>query len=118
LAGGGAEGGRRRWGGSGFHRRRWWHGVLLAGVSEGNKEAARKLLRADVVLLVPLTGVKRLCISGSTARPSGGGALSSPALQETMFGRGRMKLVGLGSTSGSWRYCNSTGSGLGGGVGG
>jgi hypothetical protein len=118
LAGGGAEGGRRRWGGSGFHRRRWRHGVLLAGVSEGSKEAARKLLRVDVVLLVPLTGVKRLCIGRSTARPSSGGALSSPALWEMMFGRGRMKLVGLGSTSGLWRCSNSTGLGLGGGVGG
>jgi hypothetical protein len=84
----------------------------------GSKEAARKLLRVGVVLLVPLTGVQRLCIGGSTARPSGGGALSSPALREMMFGRGRMKLVGLGSTSGSWRCSNSTGSGLGGGVGG
>jgi hypothetical protein len=118
LVGGGAEGGRRRWGGSGFHRRRWRHGVLLAGVSEGSEEAARKLLRVDVVLLVPLAGVKRLCIGGSTARPSGGGALSSPALRETVFGRGRMKLVGLGNTSGSQRCSNSTGSGLGGGVGG
>jgi hypothetical protein len=118
LAGGGAEGGRRWWGGSGFHRRRWRHGVLLAWVSEGSEEAARKLLRVDVVLLVPLTGVKRLCIGGSTVRRSGGGALSSPALRETMFGRRRMKLVGLGSTSGLRRCSNSTGSGLGGGVGG
>jgi hypothetical protein len=47
-------------------------------VSEGSKEAARKLLQVDVVLLVPLTGVKRLRIGGSTARLSGGGALSSP----------------------------------------
>jgi hypothetical protein len=55
-------------------------------VSEGSEEATRKLLRVDVVLLVPLTGVKRLCIGGSTVRPRGGGALSSPALRETMFG--------------------------------
>jgi hypothetical protein len=87
LAGGGAEGGRRWWGGSGFHRRRWQHGVLLAGVSEGSEEAARKLLRVDVVLLVPLTGVKRLCIGGSTARPSGGGTLSSPAAGDDVWVR-------------------------------
>jgi hypothetical protein len=91
---------------------------MLAGVLEVSEEAARKLLRVDVVLLVPLAGLKRLCIGGSTARPSGGGALSSPALRKTMFGCGRMKLDGMGSTSGSRRCSNSTGSGLGGGVGG
>jgi hypothetical protein len=41
-------------------------GVPVARVSEGGEEAARKLLRVDVVLLVPLAGVKRLCIGGST----------------------------------------------------
>jgi hypothetical protein len=87
-------------------------------VSEGSEEAARKLLRVDVVLLVPLAGVKRLCIGRSTVRPSGGGALSSLALRKMVFGRGRTKLVGPGSTSGSRRYSNSTGSRLGGGVGG
>jgi hypothetical protein len=66
------EGGRRWWGGSGFHRRRWRHDVLLAGVSEGCEEAARKLLRVDVVLLVCLAGARRRCIGGSTVRPSGG----------------------------------------------
>jgi hypothetical protein len=91
---------------------------LLAGVSEGSEEATRKLLRVDVVLLMSLAGVKGLCIGGSTARPSGGGVLSSSAVRETMFGCGRMKFDGQGSTSGS-RWCsNSTGSGLGGGVGG
>jgi hypothetical protein len=49
-------------------------GVPIARVPEGSEEAARKLPRVDVVLLVPLAGVKRLCIGGSTARPSGGGA--------------------------------------------
>jgi hypothetical protein len=43
----------------------------LAGVSEGREEAARKLLRVDVVLLVCLAGATRRCIGGSTARPSG-----------------------------------------------
>jgi hypothetical protein len=87
-------------------------------VPEGGGEVVEELPRDDVLLTVCLVGAKRLCIGGSTARPSGGGALSSPALREMMFGRGRMKLVGLGSTSGSWRCSNSTGSGLGGGVGG
>jgi hypothetical protein len=87
-------------------------------VLEGSEEAARKLLQVDVVLPVPLAGVKRLCISGSTARPSGGRALSSPALWKMLFGRGRMKLDGLGSTSGSRRCSSSTGSGLGGSGGG
>jgi hypothetical protein len=71
-----------------------------------------------MVLTVCLAGAKRLCIGGSTARPSGGRALSSPALREMMFGCGRMKLDGLGSTSGSRRCSNSIRSGLGGGVGG
>jgi hypothetical protein len=73
LAGDGVKGGCRRWGGSGFYRWRWRHGVPLAVVLEGSKEAARKLLRVDVLLLVPLAGVKKLCIGRSTARPSGGG---------------------------------------------
>jgi hypothetical protein len=49
-------------------------GVLVAGVPEGGEEAAGKLLRDDVVLLVPLAGVEGLCSGESTARPSGGGA--------------------------------------------
>jgi hypothetical protein len=73
-AGGGVEGGCRRGGGSGFHRRRWRHGVLVAGVSEGGEGVAGKLLRDDVVLLVPLVGAEGQCSVGSTARSSGGGA--------------------------------------------
>jgi hypothetical protein len=65
-AGDGAEGGDRRWGGSGSHRRRWRHGVLLAGLPEGGGEVARETLRVGVVLLVPLAGMKWLCIGGST----------------------------------------------------
>jgi hypothetical protein len=41
---------------------------------------ARQLLRDDVVLVVCLAGAKRLWIDGTTARPSGGGSSSSPAL--------------------------------------
>jgi hypothetical protein len=87
-------------------------------VPEGGGEVVEELPRDDVLLTVCLVGAKRLCIGGSTARPSGGGALSSSALWEMMFGCGRMKLDGLGSTSGSRRCSNSTGSGLGGGMGG
>jgi hypothetical protein len=49
-------------------------GVLVAGVPEGGEEAAGKLLRDDVVLLVPLAGAEGLCSGKSTVRPSGGGA--------------------------------------------
>jgi hypothetical protein len=90
----------------------------VARVLEGGGEVVEELQRDDVVLTLCLAGAKRLCIGGSTARLSGGGALSSPALRETMFGCGRMKLDGLGSTSGSQWCSNSTGSGLGGSVGG
>jgi hypothetical protein len=87
-------------------------------VPEGGRKVVEELPRDDVVLTVCLARAKRLCIDGLTARPSGSGALSSPALREMMFGCGRTKLDGLGSTSGLWRCSNSTGSGLGGGVGG
>jgi hypothetical protein len=49
-------------------------GVPVARVLEGGEEAAGKLLRDDVVLLVPLVGAEGQCSIGSTARPSGGGA--------------------------------------------
>jgi hypothetical protein len=85
---------------------------------EGGGEVVEELRRDDVVLTVCLARAKKLCMGGLTARPSGGGALSSPALREMMFGCRRMKLDGLGSTSGS-RWCsNSSGSGLGGSGGG
>jgi hypothetical protein len=48
--------------------------VPEAGVPEGGEEAVGKLLRDDVVLLVPLAGAERLCSGESTSRPSGGGA--------------------------------------------
>jgi hypothetical protein len=48
--------------------------VLVAGVPEGGEEAAGKLLRGDVVLLVPLARAEGLCSGESTVRPSGGGA--------------------------------------------
>jgi hypothetical protein len=49
-------------------------GVSVAGVLEGGEEAAGKLLRDDVVLLVPLAGAEGLCSGESTARPGDGGA--------------------------------------------
>jgi hypothetical protein len=49
-------------------------GVPVARVPEGGEEAARKFLRVDVVLMVPLAETERRCSVGSTARPSGGGA--------------------------------------------
>jgi hypothetical protein len=48
--------------------------AAVAGVPEGGEEAAGKLLRDDVVLLVPLAGAEGLCSGMSTARPSGGEA--------------------------------------------
>jgi hypothetical protein len=39
-------------------------------VPEGSEEAAGKLLRDDVVLLVPLAGAEGWCSVGSTARPN------------------------------------------------
>jgi hypothetical protein len=69
-------------------------------VPEGGREIVEELPREDVVLTVCLSEAKRLCIGGSTARPSGGGALSSPAPREMMFGCRRMKLDGLGSPVG------------------
>jgi hypothetical protein len=48
--------------------------VPVAGVPEGGEEAAGKLLRGDVMLLVPLAGAKGLYRGESMVRPSGGGA--------------------------------------------
>jgi hypothetical protein len=73
--------GRRRGGrmgstGTEAHRRGGSDGevVPVARVPEGGEEAAGKLLRGDVVLLVPLAGAEGLCRGESTVRPSGGGA--------------------------------------------
>jgi hypothetical protein len=49
-------------------------GIPVARVSEGGQEAAGKLLRDDVVLLVPLAGAEGWCSVGSTTRPNGDGA--------------------------------------------
>jgi hypothetical protein len=48
--------------------------VPVAGVPEGDEEAVGKLLRGDVVLLVPLAGAEGICRGESTVRPSGSGA--------------------------------------------
>jgi hypothetical protein len=54
-------------------------GVPVAGVPEGGGEVARELPRDDVVLMVCLAGARMQWITGTTARPSGGGSSSSPA---------------------------------------
>jgi hypothetical protein len=41
-------------------------GVMRAGAMEGGGEVVEELLHAGVVLLVPLAGMERLCIGGST----------------------------------------------------
>jgi hypothetical protein len=118
LRQGGAEAAYRRRTEAAGRAPRRVDGVPVARVPEGGEEAARNLLRVDVVLLVPLAGVKRLCIGGSTARPSGSGALSSPALWKMLLGCRKAKLDGSVSCSGS-RWCfSSTGSRVRGGVGG
>jgi hypothetical protein len=88
--------------------------VPVAGVPEGGEEAARKLLRDDVVLLVPLAGAEGLCRGEAERRRS----LSLPALWETMLGCGRVKLDGSVSCRESRRCYWSTRSQVGGGVGG
>jgi hypothetical protein len=55
---------------------------------EGGGEVIEELLQVGVVLLVPLVGVKRPFTGGSTARPSGGRALSSSALRSGCSGGG------------------------------
>jgi hypothetical protein len=54
--------------------------VPVAGVLEGGGEVVGELPHDDVVLMVHLAGAKRQWIIGTTARPSGGGSSSSPAL--------------------------------------
>jgi hypothetical protein len=68
LVGGGAEGWLRR------EQKLTGEVVPVAGVPEGGEEVAGKLLRGDVVLLVPWAGAEGLCRGESTVRPSGGGA--------------------------------------------
>jgi hypothetical protein len=54
-------------------------GVPVAGGQESGGEVARKLPRDNVVLMGYLSGAERRWIVGTTARPSGGRSLSSPA---------------------------------------
>jgi hypothetical protein len=48
-------------------------GVPVAGVQEGDRKVARKLLRVDVVLVVSSVRAKRGRSVGTTVSPSGGG---------------------------------------------
>jgi hypothetical protein len=54
-------------------------GVPVAEGQDSGGEVARQLLRDDVMLVVCLTGARRQWITGTMARPSGGGSSSSPA---------------------------------------
>jgi hypothetical protein len=74
----GTEEGRCRDGGSmedraGAVRFRDGIGIPAAGVQEGDRKVARKLLRVDVVLVASSVRVKRGRSVGTTVRPSGGG---------------------------------------------
>jgi hypothetical protein len=55
-------------------------------VPEGGGEVVEKLLRDDVVLTGFSAGARRWWISGSTAKPSGGGSRSSWALRSSCSG--------------------------------
>jgi hypothetical protein len=65
--------GRRRTGAGGGAPRND-DGVPVAGVPEDGGEVARKLPHDDVVLVLCLAGAERRQSSGTTVRPSGGGA--------------------------------------------
>jgi hypothetical protein len=63
-------------------------GVLRARATKGGEGGARSLQGDDVVLLVPLVGVQRLCNGGVTVRPCGGGGRGSSALWSGSSGGG------------------------------
>jgi hypothetical protein len=58
----------------------------VSRVPEGGGEVVEKLLRDDVVLMGCSAGARRWWISGSTAKPSSGGARSSSALRSGCSG--------------------------------
>jgi hypothetical protein len=70
-------------------------GVPVAGGQEGGGGVARKLPRDDVVLMVGLAGARGQWITGTTARPSGGGSSSSSALWSGQSSTGDRNWVGL-----------------------
>jgi hypothetical protein len=70
-------------------------GVPVAGGQEGGGEVARKLPRGDVVLVVCLAGAKRQWVIATTARPSGGESLSSPARWSDRSSAGERNWAGL-----------------------
>jgi hypothetical protein len=63
-------------------------GVLRARATEGGEGGARSLQGNDVVLLVPLVGIQRLCNGGATARLSGSGGRGSSAMWSGSSGGG------------------------------
>jgi hypothetical protein len=70
-------------------------GVPVAGGQKSGGEVARKLPRDDVVLMGCLAGARRQWIAGTTARPSGGGSSSSPALWSGQSSAGEQNWAGL-----------------------
>jgi hypothetical protein len=87
-------------------------------VTEGGEGGAESLQGDDVVLLVPLVGVKRPCTGGSMGGRAAADLGAHRRCGGVMVGRGKMKLVGLKSTSESLRCSGSTGLKLGGSKGG
>jgi hypothetical protein len=69
--------------------------IPVAGGQEGGGGVARKLPRDDVVLMVGLAGARGQWITGTTARPSGGGSSSSSALWSGQSSTGDRNWVGL-----------------------
>jgi hypothetical protein len=74
--------------------------VPVAGGQESGGEVARKLVHDDVVLVVCLAEAKRQWIAGTTARPSGGGSSSSPALWSARSNAGERNWAGLRASVG------------------
>jgi hypothetical protein len=91
----GNEAAVRRRTGAGGRAPRDGDGVPVAGGQESGGLVARKLSRDDVVLMVCLAGAERRQIVGTTARPSGGGAPSSPAQWSGRSSVGERNWVGL-----------------------
>jgi hypothetical protein len=75
-------------------------GVLVARVLESGREVVEKLLRDDVVLMGCSAGARRWWISGSTAKPSDGGARSSSALRSDCSGAPERDWMGLEAPAG------------------
>jgi hypothetical protein len=69
-------------------------------VPEGGRKVVEKVLRDDVVLTGCSAGARKWWISGSTAKPSGGGARSSSALGSGCSGAWGRAWTGWGAPAG------------------